>query len=182
MPPSPQLVIQQTESWIEDVVIGLNLCPFAASVFEAKRIAYQVVKGSDTALHLQQLADSFTELDTSENTETSLLIFPESYRDFDDYLDFLEISNRLLEELNYDGTYQLASFHPDYLFDGSTEDDASNFSNRSPYPMLHLLRESSIQRAVSSYDDIEQVPENNIRKLREIGVEEMQQILNRILS
>jgi len=182
MIPSQQLVIQQTENWIEEVVIGFNLCPFASPVFEAKRIAYQVITGSDTALHLQQLADSFTELDKSETTETSLLIFPESYGDFDEYLDFLEISNQLLEELNYAGTYQLASFHPGYLFEGSTEDDASNFTNRSPYPMLHLLRESSIERAVSSYDDIEQVPENNIKKLRAIGHEKMQQIMNRILK
>lgn len=155
----------------------MNLCPFASSVFEANTISYIVINDGDTAdnmaQHLQHLADSFTELDSSDTIETSLLIFPEAYQQFDDYLDFLDITGQLLEELNYSGVYQIASFHPDYLFEGSTEEDASNYTNRSPYPMLHLLRESSIEKAVASYPDIEQVPENNIKKLRDIGYEEM---------
>jgi hypothetical protein len=182
MTPAEQLVIQHTENWIEQVVIGLNLCPFAASVFEANRIAYLVMEGSDTAAHLQQLADCLADLDNTAAFETSLLIYPQAYRQFDDYLDFLEISNGLLEELNYTGRYQIASFHPDYLFEGSSEDDASNYSNRSPYPMLHLLRERSIETAISSYPDVERVPDNNIKKLRQIGLEEMQSIIRHILN
>ena len=182
MTPAEQLVIQHTENWIEQVVIGLNLCPFAAPVFEANRIAYQVMEGSDTAAHLQQLADCLADLDNTAAIETSLLIYPQAYRQFDDYLDFLEISNGLLEELNYTGRYQLASFHPDYLFQGSSEDDASNYSNRSPYPMLHLLRERSIEAAISSYPDVERVPDNNIKKLRQIGLEEMQSMISHILN
>ena len=185
MKSSEQRVIQQTKDWVKDVVIGLNLCPFAAPVFRDKRISYLVINGGNTAdnmaRHLQSLSDACTELDSSAAVETSLLIFPEAYQRFDDYLDFLELTNRLLEELNYTGIYQLASFHPDYLFEGSTEEDASNFTNRSPYPMLHLIRESSIEKAVSHYPNIEQVPENNIKKLQEIGFKKMQQMIDTIL-
>ncbi len=174
---SRQLVIQHTKSWIKEIVIGLNLCPFASAVFEKDQINYLVINDDGTAdnmaLHLHHLADSCKELDDTDAFETSLLIFPEAYSQFDDYLDFLELANRLIDELNYSGTYQLASFHPDYLFEGSTEEDAENYTNRSPYPMIHLLRESSIEKAVSSYPDIEQVPENNIIKLRDIGYQEM---------
>lgn len=174
---SRQLVIQQTKNWVKEVVIGLNLCPFAASVFEEDRIRYTVINDGGTAdsmaMHLQHLADSFTELDNTDAYETSLLIYPDAYRQFDDYLDFLDIANQLLEELNYSGIYQLASFHPDYRFADSSENDASNYTNRSPYPMLHLLRERSIEKAVASYPDIEQVPENNIKKLQAIGYQEM---------
>lgn len=185
MKSSEQRVIQQTKDWVKDVVIGLNLCPFAAPVFKDKRISYLVTNGGDTAdnlaRHLQTLADACTELDSSDVVETSLLIFPEAYQRFDDYLDFLELANHLLEELSYAGIYQLASFHPDYLFEGSSEEDASNFTNRSPYPMLHLIRESSIEKAISHYPNIEQVPENNIKKLREIGFKKMQQTIDTIL-
>jgi uncharacterized protein len=181
-----QLVIQQTKNWVKEVVIGLNLCPFASSVFEDNRISYIVINDNSTAdsmaLHLLHLADSFTELDNTNTFETSLLIFPEAYRQFDDYLDFLEIANQLLEDLNYTGIYQLASFHPAYLFEGSTEEDASNYTNRSPYPMLHLLRESSIEKAVASYPNIEQVPENNINKLRHIGYHEMRDKLKKFTA
>lgn len=134
------------------------------------------------ASHLQQFADCLAELDNTDSIETSLLIYPESYGQFDDYLDFLEMSNRLLDELNYTGIYQLASFHPDYLFADSSEHDAGNYTNRSPYPMLHLLRESSIERAVSSYPDIDQVPDNNIKKLHDIGYEKMRSIIEQILE
>lgn len=179
---SEQLVIQHTKNWIEQVVIGLNLCPFAAPVFKANRIAYLVMEDSDMAVHLQRLAACLADLENTATIETSLLIYPETYGQFDDYLDFLEISNSLLQELNYTGSYQLASFHPDYLFEGSTEDDASNYSNRSPYPMLHLLRERSIETAISSYPDVERVPDNNIKKLRQIGLEKMQSIIRHILN
>ena len=103
-------------------------------------------------------------------------------RHFDNYLDLLDIANQLLEDLHYAGTYQLASFHPDYRFAGSAENDASNFSNRSPYPMLHVIRESSLEKAIANYPNVEQVPENNIKKLREIGYQEMQAKLKKITA
>jgi hypothetical protein len=175
-------VIQQTKTWVDEVVIGLNLCPFASRVVSENRIDYIVVRGDSLEQHLHQLADCFSKLDESSEIETSLIIFPQAYKSFDDYLELLELSNQLLEELNYAGIYQLASFHPEYLFADSTEDDASNFTNRSPYPMLHLLRESSIEKAVASYKNIDDIPDNNIKKLQKIGYTVMQQMLNNIMQ
>ena len=175
-----QTVIQQTKNWVEEIVIGLNLCPFASLPFQNETIEYTVNSGDSTEQHLHQLADSFSKLDETTNIETSLLIYPDAYQKFDDYLEWLDFANHLLDDLNYAGTYQIASFHPDYRFADSTENDASNFSNRSPYPMLHLIRESSLEEAISNYPNIEQVPINNIKKLREIGYKEMQEKLKKL--
>ncbi len=171
---SVKQAIQQTQNWVSDIVIGLNLCPFASSVFTANRIDYRIASDNNIESHLQQLAECFITLNKQTEIETSLLIFSDAYPSFDDYLDLLELGNQLLEALNYSGIYQLASFHPDYCFEGSKETDASNFTNRSPYPMLHILRESSIEQAISNYPNIDDVPENNIKKLQEIGYQEMQ--------
>jgi hypothetical protein len=177
-----QTVIQHTKTWVEEVVIGLNLCPFASRPFLNDSIEYTVIAGDSTERHLQQLANSFKLLDDNSDIETSLLVYPEAYQTFDDYLDWLDYANHLLADLNYTGCYQLASFHPDYRFAGSEKNDASNFTNRSPYPMLHLIREKSLEAAITSYPDIEQVPKNNIRKLQEIGYAEMQKKLKAISS
>ena len=181
-----QTVIQQTKNWVEKIVIGLNLCPFASQPFKNDAIEYTVCTGDSTEQHLQQLAECFARLDARSNTsadiETSLLIYPDAYQTFDSYLDLLDIANQLLEDLHYTGIYQLASFHRDYRFAGSTENDASNFSNRSPYPMLHLFRESSLEKAIANYPNVEQIPENNIRKLREIGYQEMQKKLKKLTA
>jgi hypothetical protein len=181
---SNQAVIQQTKNWVEEIVIGLNLCPFASQPFHNDAIEYTVNSGDSTEQHLQQLAYCFARLDARSNTkadiETSLLIYPDAYQTFDSYLDLLDIANQLLKDLHYTGIYQLASFHPDYRFAGSLENDASNFSNRSPHPMLHVIRESSLEKAISSYPNIEQVPENNIKNLRAIGYQEMQKKLKNI--
>jgi len=177
-----QTIIRQTKSWVEEIVIGLNLCPFAAKPFHDESIEYTVVNGDSIEQHLQQLADSFRLLDDSPNIETSLLIYPESYQTFDDYLDWLDYANHLLDDLNYTGCYQIASFHPDYRFAGSTKSDAGNFTNRSPWPMLHLIREHSLAAAVKNYPNVEQIPKNNIKKLQEIGYAEMQKKLKIIAS
>jgi hypothetical protein len=175
-----QTVVQQTKNWVEEIVIGLNLCPFAAQPFQKNAIEYSVVAGDSRKQHLQKLANSFSQLDKDTDIETSLLIYPEAYQTFDDYLDWLDYANYLLEDLNYTGCYQIASFHPDYRFAGSTKNDASNFTNRSPYPMLHLIREKSLEAAIVSYPDIKQVPKNNIKKLQEIGFAEMRKRLKNI--
>ena len=161
-------------------MIGLNLCPFACQVVTDNSIDYVVISGDSMQQHLQQLADCFTKLDAAKDIETSLLIFPQAYQQFDDYLELLYLADLLLQDLHYTGTYQLASFHPQYLFQGSSEDDASNFSNRSPYPMLHLLRESSLEKAIASYENIDQLPQHNINKLQQIGYQAMQQTLKKI--
>lgn len=177
---SKHSVIQQTKAWINEVVIGLSLCPFASQAVNDNSIDYAVISNGTLEQHLQQLADCFVKLDENRNIETSLIIFPHNYQQFDDYLELLYLANLLLEDLNYAGSYQLASFHPFYLFEGSTEDDASNFTNRSPYPMLHILRESSLEKAIASYENIEQVPQTNIKTLQQIGYQAMQQTLQKI--
>ena len=182
MTTSAEIVILQTKNWINEVVIALNLCPFAAQVVTENRIDYFVASGEDLEQHLHQLADCFAKLDEDTGIETSLIIFPQAYKNFDDYLELLLLANLLLEDLKYSGVYQLASFHPEYLFEGSAEDDASNFTNRSPYPTLHLLRESSIEKAIAHYKNIEDVPNNNIKKLQQIGHPAMQQLLKSILQ
>jgi len=175
--PTPR-VIQQTKNWVSQVVIGLNLCPFAAQPYEDNRIEYIVCHNNQTEQDLQELAVCFSILENKVEVETILLIFPESYRSFDDYLELLYLANLLLDDLNFSGIYQLASFHPEYHFEGTKIDDASNFSNRSPYPMLHVLRENSIERAVKSYNHIETIPQNNVKNLQSIGF--MQQTLKDI--
>jgi len=181
---SSEDIIRQTKDWVNEIVIGLNLCPFAARPFNDNTIDYAVasVHGEESPIeqHLHQLANCFSKLDDAADIETSLLIFPESYEQFDDYLELLHLSNLLLEDLNYSGIYQLASFHPQYLFEDTAEDDVSNFTNRSPYPMLHIIREHSLEKAIASYPDIEMVPVNNIKKLQEIGLKEMQKKLKKL--
>ncbi len=176
------ITIQQTKNWVEQIVIGLNLCPFAAKPFQNNSIEYTVITGDSIEQHLQQLADSFARLDSSTKIETSLLIFPDAHQTFEQYLMLLELANHLLEDLNYAGIYQLASFHPQYRFQDSTEDDASDFTNRSPYPMLHLIREDSLEQAIANYPNIKQVPINNIKRLRDIGYKEMQNKLKNIIT
>ena len=173
-------VIQQTKRWVEDIVIGLNLCPFAAQPFNDNRIEYIVSDNNEVENDLQELAICFSILDNRVSIETILLVFPQAYKNFDDYLEILYLANLLLEDLKLSGIYQLASFHPDYHFEGSAIDDASNFTNRSPFPMLHILRERSVERAIKSYNHIETVPRNNIKNLREIGFNVMQQTLKDI--
>ncbi|MCK4834353.1 MAG: DUF1415 domain-containing protein [Gammaproteobacteria bacterium] len=175
-------MIQKTKNWVEEIVIGLNLCPFASQPFQDDAIEYVVCIGDSLENHLRQLADDMARLDSNTDIETSLLIYPDAYQGFDNYLDMLDLANQLLEELNYIGSYQIASFHPDYRFEGSTEDDASNFSNRSPFPMLHLIRENRLEKAIANYPNVDQVPENNIKKLRDIGYQEMQDKLKKITT
>jgi len=177
-----QSTIEQTKNWVNDIVIGLNLCPFAASPFQNNSIEYTVNSGHSLEQHLHQLADSFVKLDNEAVIETSLLIYPDAYKNFDDYLELLDLANQLLADLNYTSIYQIASFHPDYRFADSAENDASNFSNRSPWPMLHLIRESSLEKAIANYPNSEQIPENNIKKLRTIGYKKMQDKLNSIIA
>lgn len=182
---STQDVIQQTQHWINEVVVGLNLCPFAASTIQQNSIEYivaQEINNTGIEQHMQQIADCLNQLDKTASTETSLIIYQSGYEDFDDYLDMYYLANQLIEDLNYSGIYQIASFHPEYRFEGSMPNDAANFSNRSPYPMLHILREHSIEKAIENFPDIESVPENNIKNLQQIGYDEMFRKLKKSMS
>lgn len=162
-------VIEQTRNWIREVVIGCNFCPFAAREVKQNTIHYQVETGTALKSALEAFMRECMRLDDDEKIETTLLIFPNAFQQFEKYLDFVDMTETLLEEEGYEGVYQVASFHPDYAFAGSPADDAANYTNRSIYPMVHLLREASIEQALERYAEPEQIPERNIRFAREKG-------------
>ena len=166
-------IIAETKCWLEKAVIGLNLCPFAKAVHLKRQIRWVESEARDPD---GLLADLVRELQflagaDPEAVETTLLIHPHVLNDFLDYNDFLDLADAAVEELGLDGVLQVASFHPDYQFDGTDFDDAGNLSNRSPYPTLHLLREDSIARAVAAFPDAATIYERNIETLRRLGVE-----------
>ena len=164
-----ELAIEQTKKWINDVVIGCNFCPFAARVLKQESVFYTVEMSVDIEVCLETFLGELQSLDENENIETSFLIFPNAVKIFDKYLDMVSVAEKLLEENDYDGIYQLASFHPTYRFSGAPDNDAANYTNRSIYPMLHLLRESSIDKALEHYPNPEAIPERNINFAREKG-------------
>ena len=163
------LVISQTKKWITDVVIGCNFCPFAAKEIKRNTIHYQVENSAELKDSLQTLLQECVRLDEQEKIETILIIFPGGFKRFDDYLNLVLHAENLLKKHGYEGIYQVASFHPLYCFANSPVDDAANFTNRSPYPMLHLLREESVEQALKHYPNPEKIPENNIHFARQKG-------------
>jgi len=167
----------QTKKWLETVVINHVICPFAKREFDADRIHYDVIQTDDRRTQLERLLSHFHVLDEKHGRETTLLIFPNGVSDFEDYLDLLEVANVLLKDQGYEGVYQIASFHPNYRFDGAPENDAANYTNRSPYPMIHILREVSVEQALKTYPDPEKIPERNIRLTRGLGLKTMQDLL-----
>jgi hypothetical protein len=169
--------IDQTKTWLSNVVIGHNLCPFAKQDYDRDRIHYAVIETADLGEQLEQIILHCAALDTEIERETSLLIFPAALSVFDDYLDLLELATALLSQQGYEGVYQLASFHPDYLFDGVAPNDPSHYTNRSPYPMVHILREASLEAALANYPNPENIPVRNIRRTQSLGLQAMQDLL-----
>jgi hypothetical protein len=164
-------IIEETQDWLIKAVIGLNLCPFAKAVHVKEQIKYVVSEATtleqlleDLALELEFLAEV-----SREKIDTTLLIHPNVLGDFLDYNDFLEIADQLLEDLDLDGELQIASFHPQYQFAGTEIDDVTNFTNRSPYPSLHLIREASIDEAVKAFPEAETIFETNIQTMKTLG-------------
>lgn len=167
------VVIAQTKLWLEKAVIGLNLCPFAKGVHIKDQIRYFV---SHATTSEELIKDLIAELEVlaeanPEKTDTTLLIHPFVMQDFLDYNDFLEVADVTLEELDLDGILQVASFHPQYQFEDAASDDIDNYTNRSPFPTLHLLREDSIDKAVEAFPEAEQIYEKNMQTLRALGHE-----------
>jgi len=168
-----EVYVNDTKSWLSTVVIGMNFCPFAGREFRRGSIHYEVLKSADRKEILTRLALEFQRLDDNPEIETTLIILPGQLDEFRKYLDIIDLCQELLEEEDYEGTYQIASFHPSYLFAGSKESDPSNYTNRSPYPMIHILREASITKALESYPDPENIPARNIALANEKGLEAM---------
>jgi len=175
--PSNKTVISRTKNWLSTFIIQHNICPFAKREFERNSIHYEVVASHQLEEQLQALIQACRQLDANSDIETSLLIYPDGLINFDDYLDFLALANALMHKQGYEGVYQLASFHPDYCFEGAEQEDASNFTNRSPYPMLHLIREASLEKVLANFTDPENIPLRNIEYLRQLGVEKIKELL-----
>jgi uncharacterized protein len=166
-------VIQNTQEWLIKAVIGLNLCPFAKSVHVKEQIRYVVSDATNIEQLLEQLAQELEYLAevSPEKTDTTLLIHPNVLQDFLEYNDFLDLADGLIEELNLDGQLQIASFHPQYQFADTEFDDITNYTNRAPYPTLHLIREESVDRAVEAFPEAESIYEVNMATLKNLGLE-----------
>lgn len=163
--------IGETRRWIERAVIGLNLCPFAKAVYVKEQIRFVLSDATTSEALLEQLVEELVLLrDTDpESIDTTLIVHPDVLTDFLDYNDFLENADAAVEALDLQGILQVASFHPDYQFAGAAPDDISHYTNRSPYPTLHLLREDSVERAVAAFPDPDVIVERNIRTLEALG-------------
>jgi len=175
---NPDAIISHTKSWLSNFIIAHNICPFAKHEFDRGSICYEVVTSGLLEEQLQALIIACEKLDSNPEIETTLAIFPEGLNNFDNYLDFLALANALMQKQGYEGIYQLASFHPDYCFEGVEEQDASNYTNRSPYPTLHLIREASLEKVLANYPNPEKIPQRNIEYTRELGIEALKKIVN----
>ncbi len=168
-------VLQQTKLWIANVVIGLNLCPFAQRVFQGNQIRYVVTETTDQEELLQLLTTEVKCLSdrTDPQIETTIIIHPNVLNNFLNYIDFLTQADNHLRRFGHQGTIQLASFHPQYQFEDAEPDAVENYTNRSPYPMLHLLREDSITKVATDPKQMAEIPRRNKRTMREMGIEAM---------
>jgi hypothetical protein len=166
------IILANTRHWLARAVIGLNLCPFAKAVHVKNQIRYAISEATnlegvlaDLEAELKTLADAH-----ASEIDTTLLIIPHALADFPDYNDCLFFADRMLKQLRLEGELQIASFHPHYQFEDSGADDIENYTNRAPYPILHLLREASIERAVDAFPDAAQIYERNQQTLRRLGL------------
>ncbi|MCG6200888.1 DUF1415 domain-containing protein [Psychromonas antarctica] len=162
-------IITQTENWVKQVIVKYNICPFARQEVERGSIRYTVVEQTEVADVLLELIKECQYLDQNQHTETTLFILPDGFAPFDDFLDLVDLANDLLFEQGFEGVYQLATFHPDYCFAGEPQSDPANYTNRSPYPCLHLIREASMARVLDMHPDPDAIPQRNIEFCRKKG-------------
>ena len=169
--PGEEEALGLTRRWLEQAVIGLNLCPFAKAVYAKQQVRFVYSDATTPEQLIEQLGEELLLLrDTpADQLDTTLLVHPHVLQDFLDYNDFLDQVDALVQALGLEGVLQVASFHPDYQFADSGPDDIENYSNRAPYPTLHLLREDSVSRAVDAYPDPDSIIERNYATLRELG-------------
>lgn len=160
--------------WVETLVVGLNLCPFAKRELVNNRIRFYVSEATTQEQLLEDLQTELKFLSDDKTIETTLLIHPQVLEDFCDYNEFLDYADGLIIQMELEGIFQIASFHPDYQFSGTKPNDVENYSNRSPYPLLHLIREQSLERAIANYPNVELIPERNIGVMQSLGKEKLQ--------
>ncbi|WP_349342726.1 DUF1415 domain-containing protein [Marinobacter sp. MMG032] len=175
-------IITATRKWVEDVVVGYNLCPFAKRELVRNRVRFIVSEATTEDELLQALHSELQRLEDEPEIETTLLIHPGVLQGFGPYNEFLDAADGLLAYLDMEGVYQIASFHPEYQFEGTEPDAAENYTNRSPFPMLHLLREASLEAAIDSYPDVDGIPQRNIELMEQLGAEKMRGILKACLD
>lgn len=180
-PLADEAVVAAMREWLEKAVIGLNLCPFAKAVHVKRQIRYVVSQAETEEALLEDLLHELQLLASADpgDIETTLLVHPRVLGDFLDYNDFLDIADAAVEELGLDGVLQVASFHPHYQFADSDADDMANFSNRAPYPTLHLLREDSVDKAVAAFPEADRIYEANIQALRALGPDGWKKLFTR---
>jgi uncharacterized protein len=173
-----ELIIESVQQWVEQFVVELNLCPFAKREIVKNRVRYNVTEATTQAQLLVALETELGFLSESTAIETTLLIHANILHDFYEYNQFLDIADGLLQEMNLEGVFQIASFHPQYQFGGTEINDAENFTNRSPYPILHLLREDSLEQAIAEHADVDQIPVRNIQLMNQLGEEKLKAMLD----
>ena len=173
-----QKIITRVRYWIDEAVVGLNLCPFANSVMQQDKVHYVVSKSEMVESLMLELYQQCQHLIATPDIETTLLIIPHQLQKFTDFNQILDQVDALIEAFSWIGVFQIASFHPGYQFSGTSPGDRENWSNRSPFPILHILRESSVTRAVSRYKDPEKIPETNIRTLKAVDSMEFDRVFN----
>jgi hypothetical protein len=172
-------LIESARNWVETVVVGLQLCPFAKRELSNDRVRFAVTDAKTAEELVVALAEELRQLDENSSIETTLLIHHRALRDFYEYNDFLSIADGLLIDMNLEGVIQIASFHPEYQFADTEPDDVQNYTNRSPDPMLHLIREDSLEWAIAEYPDVGKIPERNILCMNTMGASKMRAILHK---
>lgn len=173
MPPEAQVIMADTQLWLEKAVIGLNLCPFAKAVHVKNQIRYVVSAATTPEALLEELMNELRTLQDTDpaKIDTTLLIHPYVLSDFLDFNDFLDTVDIAVAEPEFNNEFQVASLHPHYQFAGTAPDDIENYTNRSPYPTLHLLREASVDRAVEAFPDADQIVDNNVETMKKLGLD-----------
>ncbi len=166
--------LKAIENWLDSMVVGLNLCPFARRELDNDKVRFSVSDANTDQDLLDTLLQELLLLDSTPAIETTLLIHPHVLQDFHDYTLFLPRTNRVIKSNGWKGVYQIASFHPQYQFAGCEPDDCENYTNRAPYPVLHLLRENSLERAIDSHPNTADIPERNIQLMNDMGREQLQ--------
>lgn len=169
-------ILADVQNWVDRFVAGMNLCPFVKPELTRNRVRFVVSAANSEELLLTALHAELELLNNDQSIETTLLIHPGVLREFDQYNQFLNYAEALIIQMALEGIYQIASFHPDYQFENTDPTAAENYTNRSPYPMLHLLREESLETAIASYPEVEQIPGRNIELMQRLGKTELLKI------
>ena len=171
------IAISQTREWVSSVIVKYNFCPFARKEVENNCIHYIESNANTIDDAVMDMLEQCIELDRESERETTLIMFDNGFSDFEDFLDLVDLANALLVAQGFEGKYQIANFHPDYVFADSDETDPANYTNRAPFPTLHLIREASMSEALENYDEPESIPEHNINLARRKGIDFWQQLL-----